>query len=131
MKSAQLPQRWLLLFLLALGSFLFCLNTGSCSLQWQELWWCFTGKCTDPMQWQLLWQLRLPRLLLGFVAGAGLALSGALLQHLSRNPLADPYVFGVIAGAGLGLVGGAGGGVPDHRGPGTCRCHRVLACAAG
>ncbi|MCT6699098.1 FecCD family ABC transporter permease [Rheinheimera sp. 4Y26] len=104
MKSFALPQRWLLLFLLALGSFLFCLNTGSVSLQWQELWWCFTGECTDPMQWQLIWQLRLPRLLLGFVAGAGLALSGALLQHLSRNPLADPYLFGVIAGAGLGAT---------------------------
>lgn len=97
-------RRWLLLLLFALASFLFCLHTGSVSLQWRELWSCLNDACSQQMQWQLLWQLRLPRLLLGFVAGAGLALSGALLQHLSRNPLADPYLFGVIAGAGLGAT---------------------------
>jgi iron complex transport system permease protein len=41
---------------------------------------------------------------LGLVAGAGLALSGALLQNLSRNMLADPYLFGIISGAGLGAT---------------------------
>ncbi len=104
MAKSFLTGRWLLLLLLTLLSLIFCLNTGAVTLQWQALWSCLNADCQQPVQWQLLWQLRLPRLLLGFVAGAGLALCGALLQHLSRNPLADPYLFGVIAGAGLGAT---------------------------
>ncbi|HJP55885.1 MAG TPA: iron ABC transporter permease [Gemmatimonadales bacterium] len=49
-------------------------------------------------------QLRLPRVLLAFVVGGGLALSGAALQALVRNPLADPYLLGLSGGAGLGAV---------------------------
>lgn len=49
-------------------------------------------------------QVRLPRLLSAFACGGLLALSGALLQVLLRNPLADPYVLGISGGAGLGLL---------------------------
>ncbi|XSG82167.1 MAG: FecCD family ABC transporter permease [Methyloligella sp. ZOD6] len=52
----------------------------------------------------IVWELRLPRVLLGAIAGAGLAVVGAVLQVLTRNPLADPYLFGVSAGAALGAV---------------------------
>lgn len=48
--------------------------------------------------------LRLPRVLLGFVLGGTLAVSGASLQALLRNPLADPYLLGLSGGAGLGAV---------------------------
>lgn len=48
--------------------------------------------------------LRLPRVLLAFVVGGGLAVSGAALQALIRNPLADPYLVGLSGGAGLGAV---------------------------
>ncbi|MGE5553224.1 MAG: FecCD family ABC transporter permease [Betaproteobacteria bacterium] len=50
--------------------------------------------------------LRLPRLLLGLLVGGGLAVAGAVLQALFRNPLADPYVLGVSAGAALGATAG-------------------------
>lgn len=53
---------------------------------------------------QILWQLRLPRVLLAFLVGAGLGLTGAVLQALVRNPLADPYLLGLSGGAGLGAV---------------------------
>jgi len=46
----------------------------------------------------------LPRVLVGFVAGASLACAGAILQNITRNPLADPYLFGIVAGAGLGAT---------------------------
>lgn len=49
-------------------------------------------------------QLRLPRVLLGFLVGGGLAVSGAVLQALVRNPLADPFVLGISGGATLGAV---------------------------
>jgi iron complex transport system permease protein len=49
----------------------------------------------------VLWSIRLPRVLLGALLGAGLAVSGALLQGLFRNPLADPGLIGVTGGAAL------------------------------
>jgi iron complex transport system permease protein len=52
----------------------------------------------------IVWEIRLPRLLLGVLVGATLGLSGAALQGLLRNPLADPGVLGVSASAGLGGV---------------------------
>ncbi|MHC5653990.1 FecCD family ABC transporter permease [Stappia sp.] len=52
----------------------------------------------------ILWQVRLPRVLLGALVGAALAVSGAMMQGLFRNPLADPGIVGVSAGAGLGAA---------------------------
>lgn len=49
-------------------------------------------------------EVRLPRLLLGFLVGAVLAVSGSLLQGLFRNPLADPGLIGVSAGASLAAI---------------------------
>lgn len=58
----------------------------------------------DPLAQMVLQDVRLPRLILGLLAGAVLAVSGALLQGLFRNPLADPGLIGVSAGAGLAAV---------------------------
>lgn len=52
----------------------------------------------------VLWDIRLPRLVLGILVGAALAVSGAVMQGLFRNPLADPGLVGVGAGAGLGAI---------------------------
>ena len=49
-------------------------------------------------------ELRVPRALLGFVCGAGLAVAGVVLQALLRNPLATPFTLGVSSGASLGVV---------------------------
>lgn len=53
---------------------------------------------------RIVLELRLPRILLAFVAGAGLALAGSVLQTVTRNPLADPYLFGISSGASFGAV---------------------------
>ena len=56
-----------------------------------------------PDTWDtIVWQLRLPRIVLAGIVGAALAMSGATYQGLFRNPLADPYLIGVASGAGLG-----------------------------
>jgi iron complex transport system permease protein len=52
----------------------------------------------------IIWQIRLPRVLLGAMVGAMLAGGGAAYQGVFRNPLADPYLLGVAAGAGLGAT---------------------------
>ncbi len=53
----------------------------------------------------VLWQIRLPRVLLGLLVGSGLAMAGAALQGLFRNPLTDPGLTGISSGASLGAVG--------------------------
>ena len=58
----------------------------------------------DGVPGQILFQLRLPRVLLAFAVGSGLGVTGAVLQALVRNPLADPYLLGLSGGAGLGAV---------------------------
>lgn len=55
-------------------------------------------------QMAVLWNIRLPRVVLGGLVGAALAVSGALLQGIFRNPLADPGLIGVSSGAALGAV---------------------------
>ena len=63
--------------------------------------------CGDGLSWPqglILWKLRLPRMLTAVVAGASLALAGAQMQALFRNPLADPHIMGVSGGAGLGAA---------------------------
>ncbi|WP_307867631.1 FecCD family ABC transporter permease [Umezawaea beigongshangensis] len=52
----------------------------------------------------ILWELRVPRIVLGGLVGAALAVSGAAFQGVFRNPLADPYLLGAAAGAGLGAT---------------------------
>ncbi|EXG80493.1 ABC-type Fe3+-siderophore transport system, permease component [Cryptosporangium arvum DSM 44712] len=58
----------------------------------------------DPIADQIIWTTRLPRAVLAVVVGAGLAVSGAVIQAVVRNPLGDPYLIGVVPGAGLGAV---------------------------
>lgn len=58
-----------------------------------------------PQQDAVLWNIRLPRVLLGLSVGASLAIAGCALQGIFRNPLADPSIIGVSSGAALGAVG--------------------------
>ena len=52
----------------------------------------------------ILWTIRIPRILTAFIVGAGLTLCGILMQVLTKNPLADPYVLGISHGASAGAV---------------------------
>jgi iron complex transport system permease protein len=58
----------------------------------------------DPVAWQILWDIRLPRTLGAWMAGGLLGLAGAVAQGLFRNPLADPYLLGSASGAALGVA---------------------------
>ncbi|MCX4402396.1 FecCD family ABC transporter permease [Streptomyces sp. NPDC059837] len=74
----------------------------------------FGDSTLAPLRDGIVWNLRMPRTLLAAVCGAGLAVCGAVMQSLLRNPLADPFVLGVSSGASTGAVAvvvlGVGGG---------------------
>ena len=71
---------------------------------WHALFKIVTGAPLTQLERVVLWDIRLPRLIMGICVGAALAVSGAVMQGLFRNPLADPGLLGVSAGAGLGAI---------------------------
>jgi iron complex transport system permease protein len=89
----------LALLTIAAGSILLGLALGSTNLVANLL-----HNTTSATDWQILWELRLPRVLTAFGAGCLLAIAGALMQVLLRNPLADPYVLGISGGAGISVL---------------------------
>ncbi|WP_448410851.1 FecCD family ABC transporter permease [Mycolicibacterium sp. XJ647] len=71
---------------------------------WRTVIGRFTGATVETGYDVIVWDLRLPRSVLAAIVGAGLALAGALMQALVRNPLAEPYLLGVSAGAAVGAT---------------------------
>lgn len=73
---------------------------------WGAIWARVTGTPSplSVLRDGIVWELRLPRILTAAAVGAGLALVGAIMQALTRNQLADPYLLGISAGASLGAV---------------------------
>lgn len=62
------------------------------------------GTSASEVHDQIVWQVRIPRMILGIVVGAGLAIAGVVIQVVVRNPLGDPYLIGIVPGASLGVV---------------------------
>ncbi|WP_252235196.1 iron ABC transporter permease [Clostridium sp. ZS1] len=56
------------------------------------------------MTQNIIWEIRLPRVLLGAICGAGLAICGVLMQCVTKNPIAEPYILGISSGASCGAV---------------------------
>ncbi len=103
MNTSYLRQVWFPLLCLLLGiTFIASLGIGPVHLTWREvlaaLWSPRSDHSTAAV---IVLQLRLPRALTAMLVGAGLALSGAVLQALLRNPLAEPFTLGVSGGAGF------------------------------
>ena len=88
----------------------YALTQGSLDIDATQLWQSLRGNADNAMAYQVIHELRLPRALSAFAVGGLLALSGALLQVLLRNPLADPYILGISGGAAvaalLSMLGG-------------------------
>lgn len=79
------------------------MNTGFIRLSPMDVLRTLFGQGTAKQE-LILFEFRLPRIIISVLVGAGLALSGAILQGLSRNALADPGILGINAGAGLAVV---------------------------
>lgn len=101
-----------LLAVIAIAAMLFSLAVGSAQLSVSQLWAVMQGQ-GEALASTMVIDLRLPRALSAFAVGGLLAVAGALMQVLLRNPLADPYVLGLSGGASIGalvaMLAGVGG----------------------
>lgn len=87
-------------FLFLLISVWLGLSIGSVDIPFSALW----DKEANPRAYSILWNIRMPRVVLAGLVGASLAIAGAAFQGLLRNPLADPYTIGVSSGASVGAI---------------------------
>lgn len=110
--SRLLLRWWLLAGLLLAGTVLGAVALGPVAVGFGEIWATVVSHipgvaATDSVSQAhqaIIWDIRLPRVVLGVLVGGMLAMSGAAYQGVFRNPLADPYLLGVAAGAGLGAT---------------------------
>lgn len=113
MKSVQTYRSYfILLFLLTIIAFLINISMGSVYIPLKDIVASLTGGEVSKPSWEyIITNYRLPKALMAILVGAGLSISGLLMQTLFRNPLAGPFVLGLSSGASLGvafLILGAG-----------------------
>ncbi len=105
LESAKIKSRYIIIFtalIITLIALLFLnLCIGSVSISPTEIFQALMGQTAKNTNQQIIWQIRLPRLIAGCILGGGLALSGLLLQIFFNNPIAGPYVLGISSGAKL------------------------------
>jgi len=103
-RSRFITWAWVLVFLLLLLLFVcgLALCTGSADIAMTDIpGILFHGQGTT--DYNILFKIRMPRILLGIATGGALSLAGAILQGLFRNPLVEPYTLGISGGASLGV----------------------------
>ncbi|MEP3332571.1 iron ABC transporter permease [Sedimentitalea sp.] len=101
--AARRLSLWLILLLLVMATASLAMGAAGTSL-WSALADLVQGRVLAPIDSAILWNIRLPRTVMAILVGAALAVSGAVLQGLFRNPLADPALVGVSSGAALGAI---------------------------
>ena len=93
-----------ILIIAVIMSMIISLIWGSTPVSLAEIWYTlWSSELTDTSS-QIIWNIRLPRNIVAALVGACLAVSGAILQAVMKNPLADPQIVGVSSGAGLAGV---------------------------
>ncbi len=114
-RQRRLERLWLIILIIAMA------GTGVLSLCAGDRWFAPQSWWSDDAQ-LFIWQIRLPRTLAVLLVGAALAVSGAIMQALFENPLAEPGLLGVSNGAGVALIAGVlfGQGVLPSWALGVC-----------
>lgn len=102
--AAAVPLAALILLGIILALWLSSLSLGSYQLSLSQIWQALTVPEDKNTATTIIWDLRLPRFMAACLVGAMLGLSGAILQTVTRNPLADPSLVGVSQGASLAVV---------------------------
>lgn len=89
-----------LFVLLALAGCFLSIANGAADISLPQVWQILLEPQAAPQD-QIIWNIRLPRTIVGALVGMNLALSGCILQAVMRNPLADPHIIGISSGAGI------------------------------
>ncbi len=92
----------IILILVLIGVSIFSMTVGAANISVSNIFDIIFYK-HDSWQYAVLMKLRVPRIVMGFAVGGSLALAGALLQGIFRNPLVEPYTLGISGGASLGV----------------------------
>ncbi|CAM3288699.1 FecCD family ABC transporter permease [Vagococcus fessus] len=102
-----------ILLIVLIFSTIYSVTVGSVMIKWQDVYQIIWQKIfpqlanfkeVDVSFIDIVWLIRLPRVILAILVGASLALSGTVMQALVKNPLADPYILGISSGASLGAT---------------------------
>ncbi|MBQ9877090.1 MAG: iron chelate uptake ABC transporter family permease subunit, partial [Campylobacter sp.] len=80
------------------------LTIGTANISFSDILACISGGEVDEMKKVILFQMRLPRLVMGLIVGMLLATSGVVVQSVFLNPVADPYIIGIASAATFGAV---------------------------
>lgn len=99
-EKLRYPAVFLLLGVLFVAAVFVNINSGSVDVSWKEIMDILLKKAGDnEISYNIIWKIRLPRLLMAAILGGALSLSGYLLQTFFRNPIAGPFVLGISSGA--------------------------------
>lgn len=103
-REAALALGLLGLAMLVVAVAFFSITQGARPITLETVWTALTAFDPQSTDHRIIWDLRLPRTIVGLLVGAALGLAGAVLQGATRNPLADPSILGIHAGAALFIV---------------------------
>lgn len=114
-KGISMPKFGMLIIILiagVVGSLILAVLVGSVNITAKDVYSIILNKTLGihisesitAAQRDIVWELRLPRLVMAVLVGSGLALSGTVMQAIVKNPLADPYILGISSGASLGAT---------------------------
>ncbi|MHA4989138.1 FecCD family ABC transporter permease [Cetobacterium somerae] len=109
MKNIQTTQTYWILVIASLASFMLCFSVGSVNIPLSKIvnvlkFNLLNFGDIDKVYNGILWYIRVPRIIVAFLVGGGLAISGATIQSLFQNPMADPGILGISSGASLGAI---------------------------
>ncbi len=105
LQTSKYHLHFILLSFGLLAALVLNLSFGSVSIPFPEIFKAFFGSGAEKESWNyILLNYRLPKSIIAIISGAGLSISGLMMQTLFRNPLAGPYVLGISSGAGLGVA---------------------------
>ncbi len=93
-----------LMFLITIIIALFGVSVGSVRISFFKILGILFGEAKDTVLQKIIWEIRLPRILMAIAVGGGLSVAGAVFQAILQNPLAEPYILGISSGGSFGAV---------------------------
>ena len=103
-RSIRAWSGFVLLLLLVISLLIWNIHAGSVKIPAKTIWDTLSGKSVDKIHRDIVWSIRLPRVIAALILGGALSVSGYLLQTFFHNPIAGPFVLGISSGAKLTIA---------------------------